>query len=130
MPLSCNVIIGMIYLVNDISTWFNIGSVILHQLSLSMDLDFFIMFSSISGVLGNAGQVSYAAANSFLDQLCEFRRNKLGLPALSVDWGPIGGAGVLERNKNVSSLLETSGFHILHYTEGILKLSTRYQRMQ
>ena len=94
-----------------------------------MDLDFFIMFSSISGVLGNAGQVSYAAANSFLDQLCEYRRNTLGLPALSVNWGPISGAGVLDRNKDISSILETSGFLPLHYTKGMLKLSARNQRM-
>ena len=95
-----------------------IGSVILHQLSLSMDLDFFIMFSSVSGVLGNIGQVSYAAANTFLDHLCEYRRHKLGLPALSVNWGPISGAGILERNTDVSELLQNIGFYSLHYTTG------------
>ena len=84
-----------------------------------MDLDFFIMFSSISGILGNVGQVAYAAANSFLDQLCEYRRHKLGLPALSVNWGPISGAGVLERNAGITSILETAGFYPLHYTTGI-----------
>jgi hypothetical protein len=84
-----------------------------------MDLDFFIMFSSISGVLGNVGQVAYAAANSFMDQLCEYRRHKLGLPALSVNWGPISGAGVLERNADITSILETNGFYSLHYTTGI-----------
>ncbi|XP_028415494.1 uncharacterized protein LOC114538524 [Dendronephthya gigantea] len=95
------------------------GSVILHQLSLSMDLDFFIMFSSISGVLGNAGQVSYAAANSFLDQLCEYRRNTLGLPALSINWGPISGVGVLERKNNITSILETYGLTPLRYSKAI-----------
>ena len=84
-----------------------------------MDLDFFIMFSSISGILGNVGQVAYAAANSFLDQLCEYRRHKLGLPALSVNWGPISGAGVLERNVDITSILETAGFYPLHYTTGM-----------
>ncbi|CAB4020054.1 Phthiocerol synthesis polyketide synthase type I, partial [Paramuricea clavata] len=95
------------------------GSVILHQLSLSMDLDFFITFSSISGVLGNVGQVAYAAANSFMDQLCEYRRHKLGLPALSVNWGPISGTGVLERNTDITSILETNGLYALHYTTAI-----------
>jgi hypothetical protein len=90
----------------------------LHQLSLSMDLDFFIMFSSISGVLGNVGQVSYAAANSFMDQLCEYRRHKLGLPALSVNWGPISGTGVLERKSNIVTNLEKHGYHTLHYSTG------------
>ena len=97
-----------------------LGSAILHELSLSMELDFFIMFSSISGILGNSGQVAYAAANSFLDQLCEYRRHKLGLPALSVNWGPISGAGVLERNTDITSILETTGFYTLHYTTGRL----------
>ena len=84
-----------------------------------MNLDFFIMFSSTSGVLGNIGQVAYAAANSFMDQLCEYRVHKLGLPGLAVNWGPISGAGVLERNTEITSILEASGFHALHYTTGI-----------
>jgi hypothetical protein len=95
------------------------GSVVLHQLSVSMDLDFFIMFSSISGVLGNAGQVAYSAANSFMDQLCEYRLHKLGLPGLSVNWGPISGAGVLERNTDITSILESGGFYSLHFTTGM-----------
>ena len=102
--------------------FFILGSVILHQLSLSMDLDFFIMFSSITGVLGNVGQVSYTAANTFLDNLCEYRRHKLGLPALSVNWGAISGTGILARNTDVSDLLEKMGFYSLHYTTGRPKI--------
>lgn len=99
-----------------------LGSAVLHELSLSMDLDFFIMFSSISGILGNVGQVAYAAANTFLDQLCEYRRYKLGLPALSVNWGPIKGAGVLERNTDLTTIFDTIGFYSLHYTTGIYNI--------
>lgn len=76
------------------------------------------MFSSIAAVLGNTGQVSYAAANSFMDYLCEYRRYKLGLPALSINWGPISGAGVLERNMDILSNIETHGFVALHHTKG------------
>ena len=83
-----------------------------------MDLDFFVMFSSISGVLGNIGQAAYAAANSFLDQLCEYRRHQLGLPALSVNWGPISGAGVLQGNSDMVLLLNSRGFFDLHYRTG------------
>ena len=90
----------------------------LHQLSLSMNLDFFIMFSSITGVIGNLGQLAYSAANSFLDSLCEYRRHKLGLPALSVAWGTMGGAGVLERSKDIANLFESYGFRLMSCKKG------------
>jgi acyl transferase domain-containing protein/acyl carrier protein len=59
----------------------------LHWLTRAMDLDFFVMFASGAGLLGNAGQGSYAAGNTFLDGLAHLRA-AAGLPALSIDWGP------------------------------------------
>ncbi len=58
----------------------------LHQLTLSMELDQFVLFSSATATLGAAGQTSYAAANAFLDGLAEHRRT-LGHRALCVHWG-------------------------------------------
>ena len=65
----------------------------LHNLTQDIALDFFVCFSSSTALLGAAGQGNYAAANAFMDGLVQHRRD-LGLPGLSINWGPWGEIGM------------------------------------
>jgi myxalamid-type polyketide synthase MxaB len=66
----------------------------LHCATQTLALDFFVCFSSISALVGTPGQSNYAAANAFMDTLMQQRR-RLGLPGLSINWGPWAGANGL-----------------------------------
>ena len=84
------------------------GAWLLHQETRDMELDCFVMFSSVSSIFGNPAQGNYAAANAFLDSLAHYR-HALGLPALTVNWGVLGGDGYVARNERVAEFLARQG---------------------
>ncbi|OHU26864.1 polyketide synthase [Mycobacteroides franklinii] len=69
----------------------------------NVQLDHFVLYSSISGLIGIVPQLTYAAANSMLDGLA-VSRHAAGLPALSVNWGAMSGGGMAESDAIVKFL--------------------------
>lgn len=81
------------------------GALALHELTQGLDLQFFVLYSSGTTLLGNPGQGNYVAANAALEALA-LRRQRLGLPGCAIAWGPIEDAGVLTRNEAARSWLQ------------------------
>lgn len=73
------------------------GTMNLHEIFKSEKLDFFLLLSSLNGVLGNSGQANYASGNTFLDAFVQFRRRQ-GLPASVLDVGVIDDIGYVSEN--------------------------------
>ena len=87
----------------------------LHLYSQDLLLDFFVCFSSVASLLGSPGQGNYAAANSFLDALANYRQN-LGLPSLTINWGPWGGAGMASE---LGDRFASQGMNLINPEDGL-----------
>lgn len=92
----------------------------LHELTLDLELDHFVLYSSITSVVGNAGQLNHIAACSFLDALAAYRRHR-GLAAMSINWGYWSETGVATRHDlaarmawlGVGDISTAAGLHAL-----------------
>jgi acyl transferase domain-containing protein/surfactin synthase thioesterase subunit/NADPH-dependent curcumin reductase CurA/NADP-dependent 3-hydroxy acid dehydrogenase YdfG len=88
-----------------------LGAWHLHQVTQHMQLDFFVMVSSCSSVLGLLGQFSYAAANQFLDSLAH-QRQASGKHGLSVNLGVLGDyAGMSRSSADTDKVLNVLASH-------------------
>jgi NADPH:quinone reductase-like Zn-dependent oxidoreductase/acyl carrier protein len=102
------------------------GALHLHELTQQQELDFFVMYSSASGLLGSPGQGNYAAANTFLDALAHYRRAQ-GLPALSIDWGGFSEVGMAAAQDNRGARAATRGVRSLTPEQGLRALGRLLQ---
>ncbi len=85
------------------------GALILHEAlqAAGTELDHFVLYSSVTSQAGTVSQLSYAAANAVLDGLAHHRA-RLGLPALSVNWGSLAG-GMATTSEQISAFLALQG---------------------
>ncbi|XP_072566992.1 phenolphthiocerol/phthiocerol polyketide synthase subunit C-like [Paramormyrops kingsleyae] len=91
------------------------GVLNLHRATRDFRLDYFVCYSSVASGIGNAAQSNYAAANSFMDMFCHYRR-KLGLVAQTINWGPLN-LGLLLDKVHLQMLLEDKGLLVMDVSE-------------
>lgn len=96
------------------------GSWNLHHQLLHSDLDFFVMLSSLAGVVGYASQSNYAAGGSFQDALATHRVRQ-GLPGVAIDLGMVKSVGYVAETGGVSERMTKVG-HVALTEEQVLAI--------
>ncbi|KAJ4315585.1 hypothetical protein N0V84_008295 [Fusarium piperis] len=92
-------------------------------ISAHADDPFFIFLASSAGVIGNRGQANYAAGNCFEDALAHSYRSETK-HAVSIDLGPVLGAGMLANDDEILDMLRASGFYGIRHQD-FLTMITR-----
>lgn len=95
-----------------------LGAWNLHAATQDLDLDHFIGFSSFSSVIGGPKQSNYNAGNFFLEALAQYRHAR-GLPAATIAWGALVGAGFVERNQKTAQYLDKVGMKAFNIEEAL-----------
>src|SRR5690606_36411474 len=103
------------------------GAWALHEHTLDLPLDHFVLFSSVTSVLGNHGSANYVAANCFVDALAHYRKKK-GLPALTINWGLVANVGMAQEEPEIRRHLESNGLVALHTRLGLRVLGLEMER--
>lgn len=84
------------------------GAMNLHRLSKKLNLQHFVLFSSISSLIGNIGQANYIVANALLDAFANVRKSQ-DLPATTINLGVLAESGVVARSENLEMILHGTG---------------------
>lgn len=108
-----------------LGTW-NLHEV-LEEEGSQRDVEFFLLFSSYSGLVGHWGQSNYAAANTFLDAFTQYRIYK-GLPSATVDVGVVEDIGYVSRNANVLGHFHKTSTHVLREQDLLDSIQLLLQR--
>ncbi|MEU7206278.1 type I polyketide synthase [Streptomyces sp. NPDC045470] len=101
------------------------GARVLDDVLGDTDLDAFVLFSSISGIWGAAGQSGYAAGNAALDALAARRRAR-GLAGTALAWGPWAGGGMVD--PVIEQQLRRRGLTPLPVADGVAALARAVAR--
>ena len=98
-----------------------VGARNLDACTQNVELDLFVLFSSVASMVGNIRQANYVAANAWFDAFASHRRAR-GLAGTSINWGPIADVGMAATSEALIKTLAASGFGMTTVDDGMQAL--------